>query len=119
MDANIIVPADVVEPENDSVEFSDSRSRPTACETKTACEARTVREAKLEVRRGPRPNHQRVLRAYRAMTPEQKLNLVFDLSEQVLELMKVGLRLRFPDLDESSLNQAYLRMRARCHKRRY
>jgi hypothetical protein len=69
--------------------------------------------------RQPRPNHQVVLRAYRAMTPEQKLQEVFKLNELGLELMRAGLRARHPDLDEAALQRAYLRMRARCHSKSY
>ncbi len=69
--------------------------------------------------RKPRPNHQMVLRAYRAMTPERKLQAVFDLNERVFGLMKIGLRIRYPDLDDDALQKVYLRIRARCHNRGY
>lgn len=69
--------------------------------------------------REPRPNHQVVLRAYRAMTPEQKLLEVFKLNDRGLALMRAGLRMRHPELDEAALERAYLRMRARCHSKSY
>jgi hypothetical protein len=66
-----------------------------------------------------RPNHQRELQILRSMTPEQKLEQVFKLNERTLELMRVGLRERFPDLDVESLHKLYLAWRARCHNRNY
>jgi hypothetical protein len=50
----------------------------------------------LEPARKLRPNHQRTLK-----------------------LMRIGLRRRFPNLDEAALQQVYLQMRERCHNRNY
>lgn len=66
-----------------------------------------------------RENHQRMLHILRGLTPQQKLEQVFKLNERGLELMRVGLRMRFPHLDEAALHQLYLQMRARCHNRNY
>lgn len=66
-----------------------------------------------------RPNHQRTLQILRAMTPEQKLAQVFKLNERTLELFRIGLRRRFPDLDDAAFEKLYLRMRERCHNRNY
>ena len=66
-----------------------------------------------------RPNHQRQLQILRAMTPEQKLEQVFKLNERTLELMRIGLRERHPDLDEAALHKLFLAWRARCHNRNY
>lgn len=74
---------------------------------------------KPESPRKPRPNHQRTLRVLRSMTPEQKLAEVFKLNERTLALMRIGLRRRFPDLDDAALQALFLRMRARCHNRNY
>jgi uncharacterized protein (DUF433 family) len=69
--------------------------------------------------RKPRPNHQRTLRILRAMTPQQKLAQVFKLNERTLKLFRIGLRQRFPELDEAAFEKLYLRMRERCHNRNY
>jgi uncharacterized protein (DUF433 family) len=69
--------------------------------------------------RKPRPNHQRTLRILRAMSPQQKLAQVFKLNERTLKLFRIGLRRRFPDLDETEFEKVYLQMRARCHNRNY
>ncbi|WP_139228381.1 hypothetical protein [Planctomicrobium piriforme] len=55
----------------------------------------------------------------RSLTPQQKLAQIFKLNERTLNLMKIGLRRRFPNLDEAALHQVYLQMRARCHNRNY
>ena len=65
----------------------------------------------------PRPNHQLTLRILRAMTPEQKLDQVFKLNERGLELMRIGLRQRFPDLDDAAFEKVYLQWRAHCRNR--
>lgn len=67
----------------------------------------------------PRPNHQRTLAILRAMSPQEKLAQVFKLNERTLKLMRIGLRLRFPDLDDEAFEKLYLRMRMRCHNRNY
>lgn len=69
--------------------------------------------------RKPRPNHQRMLQILRGLTPQQKLEQVFQLNERTLHLLRIGLRQRFPDLDESAFEKVYLQMRARCHNRNY
>ena len=67
----------------------------------------------------PRPNHQRTLQILRAMSPAQRLEQVFRLNERTLKLFRIGLRRRFPDLDEVEFQKVYLQMRARCHNRNY
>lgn len=66
-----------------------------------------------------RPNHQRTLQILRAMTAQEKLAQVFKLNERTLKLMRIGLRRRFPDLDDAAFEKVYLRMRERCHNRNY
>jgi hypothetical protein len=67
----------------------------------------------------PRPNHQRTLQILRAMSPREKLAQVFKLNERTLKLMRIGLRRRFPDLDNAAFEKVYLQMRERCHNRNY
>ena len=73
----------------------------------------------IDLARKPRPNHQQTLQILRAMTPQQKLDQVFKLNQRTLKLMRIGLRRRFPDLDDASFEKIYLEMRARCHNRNY
>jgi hypothetical protein len=69
--------------------------------------------------RKPQPNHQRALQILRGMTPRQKLAQVFKLNERTLKLFRIGLRRRFPDLDDAAFEKLYLHMRQRCHNRNY
>jgi hypothetical protein len=62
-----------------------------------------------------RPNNERTLQILRSMTPAEKLAQVFKLNERTLKLFRIGLRQRFPDLDDSSFEKLYLQMPARCH----
>ena len=67
----------------------------------------------------PRPNHQLTLRILRGMSSQEKLSQVFKLNDRTRELMRIGLRRRFPNLDDADLERVYLQMRARCHNRNY
>jgi hypothetical protein len=67
----------------------------------------------------PRPNHQAYLQILRAMTPEQKLAKVFELSELANSLFREGLRVRFPDATPEQLHQIYLERLSKCHNRNY
>jgi hypothetical protein len=53
------------------------------------------------------------------MTPEQKLNKVFELNAFVRGLFVHGLRERFPDLSESEFKKLLLERLAKCHNRNY
>ena len=65
----------------------------------------------------PRPNHQRMLEILRGLTPQQKMEQVFKLNERTLKLMRIGLRERFPDLNEEEILRVYLKWRERCRNR--
>jgi hypothetical protein len=67
----------------------------------------------------PRPNHRRYLEILRGMTAEQKLQIVFDLSETSKALFRAGLRKRFPDATEEELHRIYLERLEKCHNRNY
>ena len=69
--------------------------------------------------RKSRPNHQRTLQILRSIKPEQKLAQVFKLNERTLKLFRIGLRRRFPELDETAFEKVYLQLRERCHNRNY
>ena len=53
------------------------------------------------------------------MSPQEKLSQVFKLNERTLQLMRIGLRRRFLDLDEEAFERVYLQARERCHNRTY
>lgn len=81
---------------------------------------RTVAIGPTSSRQGKsRPNHQRTMQALRSLTPEQKLRQVFQLNERMLALFRLGLRQRFPELDDRALEVVYLQLRRRCHSRNY
>ena len=67
----------------------------------------------------PRPNHQRYLEILRGMTAEQKLQIVFDLTETAKALFRAGLRRRFPDATDEELHRIYLERLEKCHNRNY
>lgn len=66
----------------------------------------------------PRPNHQLYLETLRRMTPEQRLLKAFELTEQSRELLRAGIRRRFPDASPQELQRIYLRQLERCRSRR-
>jgi len=56
----------------------------------------------------PRPNHEVYISALRSMSGEDRLRKALELSELTRELLKDGLRRRFPDLPEPELRELYL-----------
>ena len=67
----------------------------------------------------PRPNRRAYLEVLKRMTPEQRVQKSFELSEFTKQLYMDGLRDRFPHLDETELRQVYLRRLERCHNWNY
>ena len=67
----------------------------------------------------PRPNHHIYLKALSRMTPEQKLEKVFELSIMTKELFIIGLKKRFPDKSEAEIKRIYLQRINLCHNRIY
>jgi hypothetical protein len=65
----------------------------------------------------PRPNHKIYIEILRRMTAEQKLQIVFDLSETTRALFREGLRKRFPDATEEELHKIYLKRLEKCYNR--
>ena len=63
----------------------------------------------------PRPNHQRYLEILRRMTPEQRLQKAWELTENARMLFREGLRHRHPELSEAELQELYLRELRKCH----
>ena len=66
-----------------------------------------------------RPNHRIYIEALRRMTPEERLQKAFELSEFARDLFLQGLRRRFPDLPEESLIRIYRERLEKCHNRNY
>ncbi len=67
----------------------------------------------------PRPNHSHYLEALKKMTPQQKLDKVYELSEMGKQLFKQGLRKRFPEKSEEEIRKIYLERIALCHNRNW
>jgi hypothetical protein len=67
----------------------------------------------------PRPNHRVYLEILRSMTPGQKLQKVFELSELGKTLFREGLRKRFPEASEAELHRIFLDRLEKCHNRNY
>jgi hypothetical protein len=53
------------------------------------------------------------------MTPAQRLQKSFELTEFSRQLLKDGLRNRHPELSEPQLHQLYLDRLRRCHNKNY
>lgn len=67
----------------------------------------------------PQPDHRIYLAALRRMSPQQRLVKAFELSDNVRQLFRDGLRRRFPDLSEEEIQQLYLDRLSLCHNRNY
>jgi len=65
----------------------------------------------------PRPNRQIYLETLRRMTPEQRLLKAFELTEQSHQLLRYGVRLRFPDAGPEERQRIYLEQLERCRNR--
>ncbi|MGD9156541.1 MAG: hypothetical protein PVG90_13735 [Bacillota bacterium] len=66
-----------------------------------------------------RPNHSLYIRILRGMTPEQRLNKAFELSEFSKALFLTGLRQSYPELNEEELHKLMLERLEKCHNRNY
>lgn len=66
----------------------------------------------------PRPNHAIYLEALRRMTPEQRLLKAFELTEQSHELLRAGIRLRYPQAEAGERQRIFLQQLERCRSRR-
>lgn len=66
-----------------------------------------------------RPHHELYLRILRGMTPEQRLAKAFELGEMGRELLRAGLRLRYPERSDDQIRAMELEEIARCHNRNY
>jgi hypothetical protein len=69
--------------------------------------------------RTPVKDHEAYILVLRNLTPEQRLQKAFELTEMVRQLFKQGLRKRFPDLSDEELHQLYLKRLELCHNRNW
>ena len=67
----------------------------------------------------PRPNHRIYLDILRRMTPAQRLQKSFELTELSRQLLKDGLRSRHPEMSDEQLHKLYLQRLHRCHNKNY
>jgi hypothetical protein len=64
-----------------------------------------------------RPNRQLYLETLRGMTPEQRLLKAFELSELSHDLLRAGIRRRYPDAGPDEVQRIYLEQLGRCQNR--
>lgn len=67
----------------------------------------------------PRENHQERLRALFRLTPWERMQQAFRLTERARELFRQGLAERFQDLSDDERRRLYLRLSQRWHNRNY
>ena len=67
----------------------------------------------------PQPNHRMYVEALRRMTPEQRLLKSFGLSELTRDLLRAGIRERFPEAGPDEAQRIYLQRLARCRNRAF
>jgi hypothetical protein len=65
------------------------------------------------------PNHKAYLEIIRQMTPEQRLNKTFALSEFSKKLFAHGIRKRFPDIPDEEVKKVIFKRLEKCHNRNY
>jgi len=65
----------------------------------------------------PQPNRRIYFETLRRMTPEQRLLKSFELTELTHELLRAGIRQRFPDAGPDEVQRIYLERLARCQDR--
>ena len=53
------------------------------------------------------------------MSPQQRLQITFDLTKQTRELLRTGLRDRFPKLSDEELHRLSLEQLEKCHNRNH
>ena len=67
----------------------------------------------------PYPNRERYLAIMRKMTPQQKLERVFELNALGRECIRAGIRYRHPSLSEAEINRKVVEKVLQCHNRNY
>jgi hypothetical protein len=67
----------------------------------------------------PTPNRLRYLMILRGMTPPERLRKAWELTEATRELLRVGLRRRFPEASEAEIDAIYVARLNACHNKNY
>jgi hypothetical protein len=67
----------------------------------------------------PRLDRQTYLRTLARMTASQRVMKAFELSDMTKQLLRDGLRKRFPDKSDAELHEIYLARLDRCHNQNY
>lgn len=67
----------------------------------------------------PYPNHQIYLQTLQKMTPTERLQKAFELSEMTKQLFLQGLRKRFPDYGNEKIMEIYLKRISLCYNRNW
>ena len=65
------------------------------------------------------PSKEKYHQILKAMSPQDKLLRVFELSELADSAFKAGLKNRYPRMTDDELHQLYLDRRLKCHNRNY
>ena len=65
------------------------------------------------------PNKERYHEILRSMSPQEKIEKVFELSELANAAFKAGLKSRYPHLSEDELHELYIERRKVCHNQSY
>lgn len=65
----------------------------------------------------PQPNRRLYIETLRAMTPAQRVEKAFELSELTHDLLRRGIAERYPDKSPEELHALYLERLERCRKR--
>lgn len=53
------------------------------------------------------------------MTPEQRIQKAFELTEMCKDLLRIGLEIRFPEKTKDELHQLFLKRLDKCHNKNY
>ena len=64
-------------------------------------------------------DHAAYIRSLKGLTPEQRLDIAFELTEFSRELFRQGLRDRFPEKTEEAIDCIFLECIDRCHNKNY
>ena len=67
----------------------------------------------------PTPNRARYLMILRRMTPAERLRKAWELTEATRELLRSGLRRRFPEATEAEIHAIYVERLNSCHNKNY
>ena len=67
----------------------------------------------------PQPNHFIYLQMLQGMTPGERLQKAFELSDRSKKLFLQGLKMRFPEKSAVEIKAIYLERIALCHNRNY